>query len=410
MAISALLSACAQAPQPSAASPPVGDAALPDSGTQRTPPTATTTPVAAGSPAASPRALPTATLQPSPTSTLIPATRTISPTGTPPPPVTTAHTLAPVTPLEDTEIVDRPLRNVRAVTDGERKYRIAAWGPVDPFVALIPQDGPGMDIANVETGEVTAVVTDSYVLEPVWTGEGTLVVHRVAGDQDTLTLFDPGSGFRGSPLVSGPPLRAPSFGAGMLAYAAEGEVRVCEMPCSTPVAALAGGALVTALSPDGSMLAWTPEVANLEEVETLAAHVGEGQTSPDVVAWPLSLRGEGLWLPRWSSDGSRIVLTGIGGRLVVATADGSARYDLGPGDSPVWSPDGTRIAFAGASAGLEYTTRDLHIIRADGKGGRLRLTDAGEEEFYVSPSWSPDGRRLAFVELDSGRLFVGDVP
>ena len=56
------------------------------------------------------------------------------------------------------------------------------------------------------------------------------------------------------------------------------------------------------------------------------------------------------------------------GRIVIAAADGSARNDLGPGDAPAWSPDGTLIACAGASAGLDYTTRDVHLVRSDGSG------------------------------------------
>ena len=38
------------------------------------------------------------------------------------------------------------------------------------------------------------------------------------------------------------------------------------------------------------------------------------------------------------------------------------------------------------------------------------MTDAGEDQLYVSPSWSPDGKQLAFVELDTGQLYIGDVP
>ena len=159
------------------------------------------------------------------------------------------------------------------------------------------------------------------------------------------------------------------------------------------------------------MLAWTPEVADLEDVQTFVATLSDLRAEKGQPAsTPLSRPGEGLWLPRWSPDGTSIALTGIGGRIAVVAVDGSERRDLGPGDAPAWSPDGTWIAFAGASAGLEYTSRNLHLVRADGQGGRIRLTDANEEQFYVSPSWSPDGRQLAFVELDTGQLFIGDVP
>ncbi len=140
-------------------------------------------------------------------------------------------------------------------------------------------------------------------------------------------------------------------------------------------------------------------------VSTLVAPLAQPD-QPHAVAQP----GEGWWLPRWSPDGQRLALTNIVGRIGTVLADGSARYDLGPGDAPAWSPDGQRLAFAGASAGLDYTTRDLHIIDWQGHGPRLRLTHANSEQFYVSPSWSPDGQRLAFVELDSGQIFIGQLP
>lgn len=317
--------------------------------------------------------------------------------------------------LADKPIVDRPLRAMRALTDGRRKYRLAAWAPTGPFVAAVPQDGPGMDLVNVATGQVSAVVSETYVLEPRWTDTGQLLVHRIEGGRDTLTLYDPRSGFAPAPLVAGPPLSAPDYGSGILVFTSAGKLNVCFDQCGrAPPISLASGALATALAPGRSqraLLAFTPEVANLEDVQTFVMSLDglkKGQKPPEARA--LSMRGEGLWLPRWSPDGSRLVLTGIGGRLVEVSADGQERQDLGPGDAPAWSPDGKRIAFAGASAGLDYTRRDLYIIPAEGRGPRLRLTDANEEQFYLSPSWSPDGKQLAFVEVDSGKLFVGEVP
>ena len=382
-------------------------------------PTATEAPAAplptvAPSPAMpAPTEVPTPSATPAATATVAPATPT--PMATPSPAPEPPRPLPSLQPLAETEIVDRPLRNVRALTDGSRKYRGAAWGPGVPYVALVPQDGPGMDLVDIRTGEVTAVVTASYVLEPQWTDDGELLVHRTERGRDSLTLYDPERGFASAPMVEGPLLSAPSHAAGMLAFAREGQVLVCLERCAgAPIVVASGGALVTAPAPDGpnrGLLAWTPEVDDLEEVQTLVmATTGARSTEETPAPRPLSSPGEGLWLPRWSPDGTWVALTGIGGRLAIVAADGSARYDLGPGDAPAWSPDGTLIAYTGASAGLDYTTRNLHLIRADGSGGRVQLTDAGDEEFYVSPSWSPDGRQLAFVELDSGRLFIGDLP
>jgi Tol biopolymer transport system component len=149
-----------------------------------------------------------------------------------------------------------------------------------------------------------------------------------------------------------------------------------------------------------------PLVTNLEDIQTLIFQLQSNVARVNAI----SEVGEGLWLPRWANDRSKLVLTSIGGRIVTSTVDGTARYDLGPGDSPAWSPDNKRLAYAGTSAGDEFISRDIHVVDWQGRGPRLRLTDAGEEEFYTSPSWSPDSTRIAFIEIDSGQLFVGIVP
>jgi Tol biopolymer transport system component len=77
---------------------------------------------------------------------------------------------------------------------------------------------------------------------------------------------------------------------------------------------------------------------------------------------------------------------------------------------PSWSPDGEQIAYVGANAGTEWISRDLYLVDWQGQKPRQRLTRVGDGEFFSSPSWSPDGGRIAFVELDSGRVFVGDAP
>jgi dipeptidyl aminopeptidase/acylaminoacyl peptidase len=67
--------------------------------------------------------------------------------------------------------------------------------------------------------------------------------------------------------------------------------------------------------------------------------------------------------------------------------------------SPSWSPDGTRIAFARNLGGSEH---DVFVMRSDGSGV-VRLTDSpGPDD---QPAWLPDGR-LAFRSVRDG---VGSV-
>ena len=65
---------------------------------------------------------------------------------------------------------------------------------------------------------------------------------------------------------------------------------------------------------------------------------------------------------------------------------------------PSWSPDGKRIAFLSERS----DPRSLHVMNADGSevthmGGRFRMVG-------VKPSWSPDGSRIAFTSIES----IGD--
>ncbi|HEY0602679.1 MAG TPA: hypothetical protein VGD58_07195 [Herpetosiphonaceae bacterium] len=328
--------------------------------------------------------------------------------------ITETVTLASPQPLQNTEIVDRPLRNMRALTDGSRKYRIALWSPGADWIAATPQDGPGLDAINVSSGEVRAIVTDTFVLEPVWLDATTLLVHRTAGDRDQLvrvTLTEQGT--KSDPLVTNaPPLRGIGTGGGVVAFSTSEQLSVLSQPTRQDIP-LPIPALITAPLPqteDGLTVAINPVVPNLESISTLLVHITGTRAADRVTITPLSNPDEGLWLPRWSRDGSRLALTSIEGRIVASNRDGSERYNLGPGDLPAWSPDGTRLAYAGTSAGLEFLDRDIHIVDWRGQESRLRLTDANEEQFFTSPSWSPDGTQLACVEIDDGKIYVGALP
>ena len=72
-----------------------------------------------------------------------------------------------------------------------------------------------------------------------------------------------------------------------------------------------------------------------------------------------------------------------------------------------FSPDGKTMAFendscapayAGACARLEYNTQELYTIGVDGRGLRRLTQNRG---YDGRPSWSPDGKRIAYA-TDSG--------
>jgi hypothetical protein len=70
-------------------------------------------------------------------------------------------------------------------------------------------------------------------------------------------------------------------------------------------------------------------------------------------------------------------------------AGGRTRLLAPGGAEPSWSPDGRRLAYVAPGAG---NATDLFVVDADGHhAGRLTRTDGVDE---TSPSWSPDGRRI----------------
>jgi dipeptidyl aminopeptidase/acylaminoacyl peptidase len=87
-----------------------------------------------------------------------------------------------------------------------------------------------------------------------------------------------------------------------------------------------------------------------------------------------------------------------GGRPRRLTASGFDAW------GPAWSPDGRRLAYTAGRIGrnpYQLAADDLYVVSADG-GRPVRLTGTAADE--SSPSWSPDGHRLAYIR--GGRVFV----
>ena len=74
-----------------------------------------------------------------------------------------------------------------------------------------------------------------------------------------------------------------------------------------------------------------------------------------------------------------------------------------PTTNPTWSPDGRHIAFTRNEDVGEYTTRsDDDVFVMDANGSHLKqLTPERNGVHSGQPAWSPDGGRIVFVRGDS---------
>jgi Tol biopolymer transport system component len=116
-------------------------------------------------------------------------------------------------------------------------------------------------------------------------------------------------------------------------------------------------------------------------------------------------------LPRWSPDGKTILFYDAGTNkpskiYEVSPEGGSPRPPMpdnpDPQTDPNWSPDGSKIVFAGRTADPTSSIRVFDLAT------RQVSTLPGSQGMY-SPRWSPDGRYIPAISVDSKRLLLFDL-
>jgi TolB protein len=132
---------------------------------------------------------------------------------------------------------------------------------------------------------------------------------------------------------------------------------------------------------------------------------GPGAGPAASFAWPVAHPLLGVGWPAVSPDG-RWVAVSLGNAHVFQTQThksslfdpalalvevrGTGTVALGNGAEPTWSPDGRRLAFVRPTGGR------AHVFASSAAPGAaaLQLTDGADDD--AQPAWSPDGSLIAF--------------
>ena len=168
---------------------------------------------------------------------------------------------------------------------------------------------------------------------------------------------------------------------------------------------------ITSFAPDGRRFIGTAISYANEAGSGLHVYPGDGGESR------LVKRGRSFTSPLWSPDGRLVAVAGTAGAspaglaLIDARTWRTVRRLARPGVASFdWSPDGRRLVFAThfwrdprtgyASGG------SLYVVRADGRGKPRRI-ERPRADAATNPVWSPDGRSIAWIQLDFSGGDVG---
>jgi Tol biopolymer transport system component len=295
---------------------------------------------------------------------------------------------------------DRKRRNQRVAAGvvGIAVFVAAVWivtslGSLDrsqtPAVPRPAQTGPA------ETGPVAAgsLPESDYVLD-LNTGTKTPLPESIVGRNDRAGDY------------------AVSSDGSKLAYAVQGNhgdrnIFVANLD-GTGVREMTNGLYAgkPAWSPDGSKIAYIAHRLGPDPNNVYVLDLASGSSTQVTFHRSLGIR---LSTPSFTPDASLIVYGSYAGNprvRIVPTLGGKSVVLVEGGAEPQLSPDGSLLAYY-CHEGIDIRARQ-GICLAGADGTDARMVVRVDVEGPVT-RWSPDGRRIAYIEFDSRDVLVMDV-
>jgi TolB protein len=211
---------------------------------------------------------------------------------------------------------------------------------------------------------------------PMWSGDGTEIIYG-SGTMDSTTLYAI------TPTGSGQPRRITSLPGSGLALSHDGK-RVAysrgKMPAATLVISALDGSNARELT-DGKSPAFNAVWSNDDRQVAYAVLTMD------------STRALAVWIANSDGSNARKVST-------IPAGEGGAQW-------PAWSPDGKKIAVQVGRYGRDRSQNTAHIWVIDvASGNATKLAPHDRPYLDETPTWLPDGNRIAFQSDRTGRMEI----